>query len=72
MNRFVDYVRGLVADANLTGAPRHRSQAMHSPRPHQSLDYPTYLRRGLVISGLGTGCALREPTAPGRPAVPRH
>lgn len=56
MNRVVDYLRGLVADANLAAAPRHGPRPARLSGLQQNLDYPTYLRRGLVISGLGSAC----------------
>lgn len=53
MNRVIDYVRGLIADANLATSSHPRQYADHASTRHQTLDHPTYLRRGLVIAGLG-------------------
>jgi len=59
MNRFLaqlaEYVRGLVADANLAASdPASRPCELTAQQLH-SLDHPTYLRRGLVIAGLAAG-----------------
>lgn len=53
MNRIIHYVRGLIADANLATASHPRPSADHASTRLQTLDHPTYLRRGLVIAGLG-------------------
>lgn len=53
MNRIIDYVRGLIADANLATASHPRQCVDHASTRLQTLDHPTYLRRGLVIAGLG-------------------
>lgn len=56
MSRFVDYLRGLVADANLAVTPRHGPRPARLSGLQQNLDHPTYLRRGLVIADLGPVC----------------
>lgn len=54
MKRVLDYLRGLIADANLASVDQSPISVDREaiPRERSSLDAPTYLRRGLVIAGL--------------------
>ena len=70
MNRIVDYLRGLVADANLAAAPHHGPRPARLSSLQQNLDHPTYLRRGLVIADLGPACELHE--RPAATSLSRH
>lgn len=65
MNRLIDFVRGLIADANLAIAPMPAGNEARAVPGARSLDHPTYLRRGLVIAGLPAGSPppCREPRA---------
>lgn len=53
--RLAQYLRGLIADANLATADRPARHEGLSASSLRTLDHPTYLRRGLVIAGLAAG-----------------
>ena len=59
MNKLIDYLRGLITDANLATAPLQARHAGVAWATDRSFDHPTYLRRGLVIAGLGAGSPPR-------------
>lgn len=50
--QLTDYVRGLIADANLASVTQPARPIGLSAASLRTLDHPTYLRRGLVIAGL--------------------
>jgi hypothetical protein len=61
MSKMTDYLRGLIADANLASASPAPLPACLSPARLRSLDQPTYLRRGVVINGVsGRGSASQR------------
>jgi len=53
--RLTQYLRGLIADANLATVNGPARPDGLSAASLRSLDHPTYLRRGLVIAGLAAG-----------------
>jgi hypothetical protein len=59
MKRLANYLRALVADANLAVGHDTRPGPGSGLSFARSLDHPTYLRRGLVIAGI-TDAVHRE------------